>query len=398
MKYIKLTLVTLILFFTFSLNVDAKGKVTLYFFHGDGCPHCAEEEEFLSDIEDKYKDTLEISPYEVWYNFENQRLMNKVADAFNTKVSGVPFTVIGETYFTGFSDTSKEEIENTIKRNIKNPESNIVASVIEGQEKKVSNKKTKSKDKIITLPLIGKVNVKKTSIPIAAIVIGLVDGFNPCAMWVLLFLISTLIGMKDRKRMWLLGSVFLLTSALMYLIVMFSIFQITTTISTSIILRYIIAIVALIGAGINIYSYYKGLKQDSGCEVVDDNKRKEIFKKIRKFTKEKSLLLALVGVITLAISVNIIELACSAGLPLVFTELLTINKVSSAMSFIYTLIYIFFFLIDDLAIFIIAMVTMKLTGISTKYSKYSHLIGGVLLLLIGILLMVKPEWLMFNFK
>ena len=75
MKYIKLTLVTLILFFTFSLNVDAKGKVTLYFFHGDGCPHCAEEEEFLSDIEDKYKDTLEISPYEVWYNFENQRLM-----------------------------------------------------------------------------------------------------------------------------------------------------------------------------------------------------------------------------------------------------------------------------------------------------------------------------------
>ncbi len=399
MKYLKLTLVALFCFLTFSLNVEAKEKTTLYFFHGDGCPHCAQEEVFLDEIKDKYKDDLKIKEYEVWYNFSNQRLMEKVADALNTKASGVPFTVIGKHFFEGYSDVNKKDIEDTIKKVIDNPEEDIVSQVKNNKKVNITSQKSKnSSDKIINVPLIGKVNVLKVSIPIAAILIGLVDGFNPCAMWVLLFLISTLIGMKDRKKMWILGGTFLLTSALMYLIIMFSIFKITTTISTSILLRNIIAIVAILGGGINLYNYLKSRKKDSGCEVVDDKKRKQIFSKIKKFTSEKSLLLALLGVITLAISVNIIELACSAGLPLVFTEILSINEVSTIMSFIYTLIYILFFLLDDLIIFIIAMTTMKLTGISTKYSKYSHLIGGVLLLIIGILLIIKPEWLMFNFS
>ena len=157
-----------------------------------------------------------------------------------------------------------------------------------------------------------------------------------------------------------------------------------------------IAIIALIGAIINLRAFIKS--RDSGCEVVDDKKRKTIFKKIKKFTHEKSLLLALVGVIGLAISVNLVELACSAGLPLVFTELLVINNVNSFMRFTYTLLYILFFLLDDLVVFFIAMFTMKITGISTKYNKYSHLIGGIIMLLIGILLIFKPEWLMFQFK
>ena len=122
------------------------------------------------------------------------------------------------------------------------------------------------------------------------------------------------------------------------------------------------------------------------------------FKKIRKFTSEKSFLLAILGVVGLAVSVNLVELACSAGLPLVFTELLVLNNVSNFMKFIYTLLYVLFFLFDDLVIFIIAMVTMEVTGISTKYNKYSHLLGGIIMLVIGLLLILKPEWLMFQFK
>lgn len=68
------------------------------------------------------------------------------------------------------------------------------------------------------------------------------------------------------------------------------------------------------------------------------------------------------------------------------------------MKFMYTLVYIFFFLIDDLVVFFIAMFTMKVTGISTKYNKFSHLLGGIIMIIIGVLLLFKPEWLMFNFK
>ena len=105
----------------------------------------------------------------------------------------------------------------------------------------------------------------------------------------------------------------------------------------------------------------------------------------------------MVGIIGLAASVNLIELACSSGLPLVYTQILALNDLSKLQYLIYILIYIFFFLIDDIIIFAIAMKTLEISGISTKYTKYSHLIGGIIMLIISLLMAFKPEWLMFNF-
>ena len=86
-----------------------------------------------------------------------------------------------------------------------------------------------------------------------------------------------------------------------------------------------------------------------------------------------------------------------SALPLIFTQILAMNKVGKIAKLIYILLYILFFMIDDIIIFVIAMFTFKVTGISTKYTKYSHLIGGIIMLLIGLLMIFKPEWIMFNF-
>ena len=108
-------------------------------------------------------------------------------------------------------------------------------------------------------------------------------------------------------------------------------------------------------------------------------------------------LLPIVGIMVLAVSVNVVELLCSAGLPVVFSELLAINNISGAKAVLYDLVYVFFFLLDDIIVFAIAIKTMDVVGISSKYNKYSHLIAGIIMLLIGILLLFKPGWLMFNF-
>ena len=384
-------------------NVFAKEQVNLYFFHGDGCPHCAEEEKFLAKIEKKYS-YVKIIRYEVWKNKSNALLMDRVGNRYDVATSSVPLTVISGTAISGYSESIGIRIERAIKYYKDNPKENInyVSQIKNGtfDEDEIkdsfseADKKTDESTKI-KLPLLGKINLKDFSLPTAATLIGLVDGFNPCAMWVLLFLISMLLGMKDRKRMLILGLTFLLSSALVYMAIMLSWFNIVVNVMASVIFRNIISVIAIVGAIINLRAFFKS--NDSGCEVVDDKKRKKVISKIKDFTKEKSLFIALGGVIFLAISVNVIELACSAGLPLVFTQLLAINNVSSFESFIYTLIYIFFFLIDDIIIFLIAMSTTKVHSISTKYNKYSHLIGGILMLIIGILLLVKPEWLMFNF-
>ena len=163
-------------------------------------------------------------------------------------------------------------------------------------------------------------------------------------------------------------------------------------------IRLLVACVALIGAFINLRNWYKAVKQkDEGCEVVSDNQRKKIMKYIRKFTSEKNFWLAIAGVICLSFAVNLIELACSAGLPLIFTQVLALNQLTTIQSLLYIFLYIVFFLLDDIIVFVVAMKTLELTGISTKYTKYSHLIGGVIMLLIGILMIFKPSWLMFNF-
>lgn len=391
--------------FFFPILVLAKGndEITLYFFHGDGCPHCAEEEKFLKTIEDKY-DNFKIIRYEVWYDEDNAKLLKKVEDAFDITRSGVPRTVIGNTIIGGYGPNTGSKIERAIQYYQEHDYVDNVSKIIDGSFNKEElpdddfekEEEKSDKEMSIDLPIIGKINLKRVSLTTAAVVIGFVDGFNPCAMWILLFLISILIGLKDRKRMLVLGLTFLITSALVYMLIMLSWIQIAVKITTVIWVRNLIAIAALIGAFINIRSYLKS--NDSGCDVVDDKKRKKIFKKIRKFTSEKSLILALIGVIGLVVSVNLVELACSAGLPLIFSELLVLNQVGSFMRFMYTLLYIFFFLIDDLVVFFLAMFTMKVSGISTKYNKYSHLVGGLLLLLIGVLLLIKPEWLMFQFK
>ena len=394
--------IVLLLLLLIPTLVSAK-EVNLYLFHGDGCPHCAKEREYLKEIEKEYDD-VNIHLYEVWYDTDNQELMAKVKKELNSSTNYVPLTIIGDKYTVGFNDNTKLMIKNNIEKCLKEDCEDVVGNVLAGKtanettnKKEVKEPKKDKEDSIKDLPILGKVDVKKVSLPIMAAVIGLVDGFNPCAMWVLIFLISMLLGTKDRKKMWILGLTFLFTSAFIYLLFMVAWLNVAIKMNTVIWLRITIAIIAIIAAFINLKSFYKSLKKDTGCEVVDSKKRKNIIEKIKKFTLEKSLILGLLGVMTLAVSVNFIELACSAGLPLLFTQILALNNLSKLSYMIYILIYIFFFLMDDIIVFVIAMFTLKITGISNKYSKYSHLIGGIIMLLIGLLMIIKPEWLMLNF-
>ena len=383
----------------FSFSVNAKEKVTLYFFHGDGCPHCAEEQTDL--IDDLKKDSsINVEEIEVWHDSENKELLDKVISAYGSR-SGVPYNVIGDTTIIGYSESNGEKIKRAIEYYKTHEYTDEIKKIKNGETVQINDQFSKEEEKTdqeqtIDVPIIGKVNLKNISIMSAAVLIGLVDGFNPCAMWVLLFLITTLISLKDKKRLLLLVSIFLLTSGFVYFLIMFSWLNIVVSVSTSIIFRYLIGIFA-IGAGVyNLYNFLKGLKSDDGCEVVDKKKRKDIFKKIKKFTHEKSLLLAILGIMLLAVSVNIVELLCSAGLPLIFSELLLINNVTGVKAIGYDLIYIIFFMLDDFIVFIIALKTLDVVGISTKFNKYSHLIGGLIMLLIGILLLVNPGALMFN--
>ena len=379
------------------INSKAKENIDLYLFHSSTCEHCKAEREYLDSLKDEYPN-LTVHLYEVTERNDeykaNAKIMNNVGTKMGIKHIQTPFTILGNTYYIGFEGSIKDSLGKLIEAESENPSVDVVNKILYDED--ISNIEIKN-GKIDTIDTpFGKIDPNKVSIPILAVIIGFIDGFNPCAMWVLIFLISMLFNMKNKKRMWALGITFLTASALVYMLFMLAWIEIIKDFSQIRWFRLIIALVALIGGIVNLRSFYHSIKKDDGCEVVDEKKRKKMFARIRKITTEKSFILALIGVIFLAVSVNVIELACSAGLPLIFTQILTLNELSGFEYLLNVLIYIFFFLIDDSAVFTIAMVTLSVTGISTKYTKYSHLIGGIIMVLIAILMAFKPEWLMFN--
>jgi len=357
--------------------VDEKveeNKINLYLFYSDTCPHCHDEMEYIENkLLIEYKEILNVYKYEVTKNKDNNTMMNSVKLLFDVPTPGVPFTVIGNNYVLGFGDVTEKKIEYII-------DSYLVEEKIE---------------KSFNIPILGEVNAKETSLSLIAIILGFVDGFNPCAMWILLLLINMTLGIKNRKKLFSIGLTFILTGGVIYFLSMLGIGFIIDLAMISII-RNLIAIVAILLGIYNLYTFIK-TRKDSGCHVVNKDKRKGIIKRINNILSKNSIMLAVLGTIVLAVSVNLVELACSLGFPTIFLELLSLNGITGLSKILYLLIYILFYLLDDLVIFMIAVFTLQSKGISTKYNKFVNLIGGILMILMGLLLIFKPEWIMFNF-
>lgn len=378
--------------------VKADNNLNVYLFWGEGCPHCAKEKTFLNKILPNYP-TVKLNTYEVYYNQTNVGYMQDVAKALDIDASGVPFMVIGDLGIIGYGEgTTDKEIESHIKYCLANSCSDSVNSIVNNNkeiEKKETPIKSKSDKKIINLPFVGEIDALNFSLPLLTVIVGALDGFNPCAMWTLLFLISLLLGINNRRRMWVLGLAFIAASASVYFLFMAAWLNLILFLGFVIWVRYAIGSLAIFGGGHNLISFIKN-RNKTGCEVTGSEKRQEVFAKMKAIAQQNSLWLALGGIVLLAFAVNLVELICSAGLPAVFTQVLTLSGLPIWQYYSYILLYIFFFMLDDMIVFAIAMFTLKATGISTKYGKISKLIGGIIMVIIGILLIFKPEWLMFG--
>jgi glutaredoxin len=396
LKKVIFTAVLFVLFLSFGNVVQASDVVPISLFYGDGCPHCAKEKVYLNGLIQKYPE-IKFAEYEVYHSASNSQLLQKVAKQLGTNSGGVPFLIVGDKHFIGFAEgITSREIENQvnfcINQGCSDPVSDLV-SMAPSPTPTPSISEDAGQANSISVPIFGQLDISKLSLPILTIVLAFLDGFNPCAMWTLLFLISLLLGMQDKRRMWILGSTFIITSALVYFLFLSAWLNLFLFLGVVVWVRVVIALVAL-GAGIYYLRDY--CCNQSGCSVVGDEKRQAIFTKLKQITLKKQFILALGGIILLAVAVNLVELVCSAGLPAIYTKILSLTDLPSWQYYLYLMLYILIFMLDDLFIFFTAMITLQAVGIESKYSRLSHLIGGVLMVIIGALLLIKPEWLMFG--
>lgn len=373
--------------------------VNAYLFYGEGCPHCAKEKQYLFHVLKNDYPNLQIYEYEIYNSRDNSSLLQKTAEKLGVRVDGVPFLVIGDEHFVGYADNiSPQIIEQRVSECSAEKCPDSISSIVgvdapefEGQAPAKNNGLVNG---LIKLPIFGEVDVLSFSLPILTIIMGALDGFNPCAMWTLLFLISLLLGMKNKERMWILGSAFIIASASVYFLFMSAWLNLILFLGFVVWIRMLIGILALSGGGYSIKEFLSN--KGNGCKIAGEEKRQKIFEKLKMVVQQNSLWLALGGIIILAFAVNLVELICSAGLPAIYTQVLALNEMAGWQYYLYILLYIFFFMLDDLFIFFAAMVTLETTGITTKYARASRLVGGLIMLAIGLMLIFKPEWLMFG--
>lgn len=431
-KIFKIFFILLFLLTFLPKNIYAN-DVNLTLFYSNGCPHCTKEKEFLAKLEQKY-DWLKITQYEVT-KAQNAQLFQAVGKNLDIKTTGVPVTIFCDQHFVGYQDDGGGDqviedmllecqnrtdcidvVADIIAQNNFNlepgktpkpqpttqPENSVDQNtclhddpncdcLAEDTEK---GKLEKLMERSINVPILGAKQFKDFSLPALTFFVALLDGFNPCAMWVLLFLISMLIGMKDKKRMWILGSAFIVASAFVYFLFLSAWLNMFLFIGFIKPVQIGIGLFALGAAIYYLYDFYTN--KDGACKVTGNEKRQKIFEKIKKITQKENLFIALVGIIILAFAVNLVELLCSAGLPAIYTQVLSLSNLPTYQYYLYLAEYIIIFMIDDLIIFFVAMFTFHTTGISSKYSRYSHLIGGILMLAIGLAMIFKPELLMFG--
>lgn len=363
-------------------------KIEYVLFHSDTCPHCKDEIKFINNkVMKEYGDFIELKMYELSKSSDNQQIFEQYISFYKVQMSGVPVAFIDGEIVIGYGNdsTTGAKIISVIENKLQEK------GLLENEDNMVNDSEH------IHIPFLGEINLKQLSLPFLTIIMGLLDGFNPCAMWVLLFLISLLFGMENKKRMWFLGSIFIFTSAIVYFIFMAAWLQFLTFIGMIVAVRIIIGLVAVGVGGKNLRDFWKNRKADGVvCEVSNKKTTQKTFAKIKDIVYKKSLWWSILGILLLGFSVNLVELACSAGFPAIFTQVLALNGMPAWEKYLYMAGYIFFYTLDDLLVFFIAMATLKSKVFGTKYAKYTNLVGGLLILILGLLLVFKPEWLMFG--
>ncbi|NCP72108.1 hypothetical protein GW835_01800 [archaeon] len=377
----KIFLFTFLFLLVFSVSVNAlENNLDVNIFVSNTCPHCAELKNFLTSIENNY-DYLNINYYEV-SSVENQELFYDLTQSHGFQPQGVPTTFIGDQYFVGYSSQMNDEIIGIIEN------AKIEVNDINLDQDNNLQDINQNSSQTFNIPLIGKIDGSSVSLPLLTIILGFLDGFNPCAFFVLLFLLSMLVYAKNKKRMLIIGLTFIFFSGLIYFLFMsawLNFFKVTQNIS---IVTTIAGIIALVIAIINIKDFF-AFKKGITLSVSDDH-RKNLITKMRGLLKAESMTSMMIGTIVLAITANIYELLCTAGFPMVFTKILVLNQLSNVSYYSYLLFYNLMYVLPLLVIVLIFTYTLGARKLSQSQGESLKLLSGMMMLSLGGMLVFSP--------
>lgn len=365
----------------FAADTTAPGRSTLFFFWGIGCPHCETAKPFMEYLKKEYPD-VEIRSLEIVQNRENLNLLEKMVRERGADYGGVPVYIFGNKVFSGYNDSVARKIEEIVKEHVNRKKAGSSSSLqVQGEKA----------PETISLPFLGEKEAGSFSLPLFTLVVAGLDSFNPCAFFVLLTLLSLLVHAHSRKRMLLIGGVFVSVSGILYFFFMAAWMNLFFVVGHLSVVTWVAGMTALIIALINIKDYFlfnKGISLK-----IPEKSKPKLFERMRGLMRAESLPSALAGTLILAVAANSYELLCTAGFPMVYTRFLTMHSLSKTGYYAYLVLYNLVYVIPLAIIVTFFVITMGSRKLTEWHGRVMKLVSGMMMSGLAVVLLLKPELL-----
>ena len=369
---------------------DETVEVTLYY--GAECPKCEAEREWLAELAQEYP--IILTEIEVWHDADNRELFVAAGEELGFDASAVPTTIIDRRVWIGYTDPIADDIMSAVG----------LASTGEPVPPGVygsAGAGTCSEDSLtcaadetgaqIDVPFFGTVSLDDQSLLMSTVIIGFVDGVNPCSLWVISVLLTIVVRTSSRRRVIAIGSTFLLVTAGMYALYIAGIYSALTVVGFLGWIQIVVAVAAGIFGVVSVKDYFafkKGLSF-----TIPDSAKPGIYKRVREAAGHERLVPALLATMALGVAVSLIETPCTAGFPVLWTGMLKANGVGFAESAALFVAYMIPFLLDEMIVFGIAVFTMKAAKLQEKHGELLKLFAGVTMLALAAVMVIDPAFM-----
>ncbi len=351
-----------------ALDFPAPGQLHVYV--REGCPHCAEAKRFLAGLAES-RPELQVVLREVDRDPVARDALVAISKAVGAWPPGVPTFVYDARVLVGFDDA--EHVGAELVRLLDEAAPHAPPDAVESS-------------------LFGTLKASEIGLPLFTLALGLLDGFNPCAMWVLLFLLSLLVRLKDRRRMAMVAGTFVLASGAVYYAFMAAWLNVFLFVGMSEALRIGLAVLAMLIGFINVKDFFAFRRGVSLS--IPESAKPGIYARARSILQAESLPASLAAVAVLAVVVNFVELLCTAGLPAIYTAVLTQHALSPLAHYGYLGLYILAYIADDALMVGTAVLALGSGKLDERSGRRLKLLSGAVMLALGLVMLLRPQWLM----
>jgi cytochrome c biogenesis protein CcdA/glutaredoxin len=372
-------------------SATAGAQVVLVLYTRQGCPRCAAAKAFLELLRRERPD-LQVVERPVDSDRAALRELEQRLEALGVTTAGVPTFAVGGRVIVGFdsAETTGKNVrlllaaQATPAQAATNPNACALDESAPCAAEPARTEEVRSK-------LFGRLTVSRLGLPLFTIALGLLDGFNPCAMWVLLFLLAMLAGQRDRKRMAVTAGTFVIASGVVYYAFMAAWLNVFLIIGAARGVQAVLGLVALAMGALNIKDFVAFQRGPSLS--IPAGAKPGIYARVRQVLRAKTLAASVLGVAVLAVLVNFVELLCTAGFPAVYTSVLAHLELSAWARAGYLGLYNVAYVADDTLVVTLAVLTLSRRRLSERFGRWLKLVSGLVMLGLGVVLLVAPELL-----